>query len=427
MDISQSDINTAFDRFNSKPRSLLEAVEQNRLKNQQNQQNEMALRKQQQDVNFNEQANPLKLAKAQFDNMSEQDKFVEQELLQGSIELQPFLDAKDSQSVMQSLQMRRNKLAQNGLRTDEIDNAIQLAQQGDFDTLKQLTGSQIRAGKALGLLENQERGGGTGVIMDRLMAQDPNLTEYDALLMAQGLGRQGLRPTGDGGVGQIGGYGDNRASIEGQIAGSKADAQIPAFQDKSNIKVNETRQTSDITTQNKISEKEKIEQDKIIVDAQVNYPKIEQQAEETLNLVDRLINNPSLYDASGIIQSQIPTIFQDTKDFQLLNEQLTNQTFLQAFQQLRGGGQITDIEGLKASLAKLQNSLSGSPKLFIESAKNLQKQIIKSTRNAKNLADGKVFYKTQGNEQPQTMQQPQQSNQPQERIRTYNPQTGNFE
>jgi len=156
MDISQSDINMAFDRFNSKPRNLLEAVEANRLKNQQEQARQLALRKEQNQVNFDEQNNPLKLAKSQFDNMSQQDKIVEQDLLQGSIELQPFLDAKDSQSVMQLLQVRRNKLAQAGLRTDEIDGAIQLAQQGNFDALKQLTGGQIKAGKLLGLLEGDK-------------------------------------------------------------------------------------------------------------------------------------------------------------------------------------------------------------------------------------------------------------------------------
>jgi hypothetical protein len=245
-----------FKQFNQQPRNLLEAVEANRLKNQQEQARQLALRQQQNQTSFEEQSNPLKLVKLQFDNMSEQDKFVETELLQGSIELQPFLDAKDSQSVMQSLQMRRNKLAQAGLRTDEIDGAIQLAQQGNFDALKQLTQSQIKAGRMIGLLPNQERGGGTGVIMDRLMAQDPTLTEYDALLIVQGLGRQGLKPTGDGGVSEIGNYGNEKANIASNVAGATANAVLPAKQQEQVMRVDAEQQITTGKNQAELQQKD---------------------------------------------------------------------------------------------------------------------------------------------------------------------------
>lgn len=512
------DYASIFDKFNQQPRNLLEAVEANRLKNQQEQERQQTLRQTQQSIDFDEQNNPLKLAKSQFDNMNEQDKFVEQELLQGSIELQPLLDAKNSQGVMQSLQMRRNKLAQAGLRTDEIDNAIQLAQQGDFDTLKQLTTSQIQAGRAIGLLNDNTQNLPAGIQYHQKLEEGRQMMgSSDPQVREQGKNivndiRQVLKieklPTGTtfdnqtDTISNIGGVEDaigaqaystsynkedaknvaysgqgqinerNKVDYEnkGKVNTSKAindDIQaIKSYYDDLKIKninngrltlqerqaedarlqkerdaelqkiqtdyankseIEKQKQISDITTQNKISEKERIEQDKIIVNAQAVYPKIEQQAEETLNLIDILINDPSLYDATGVLQSQMPTVFQNTKDFELLKEQLSNQVFLNAYESLRGAQGITDVEGLKATLAKFQSSLSGSPKLFIESAKNLQKQITKSTRGAKNLADGKVFYKTQNNEQPETTQQPQQSNQAQERIRTYNPQTGNFE
>lgn len=449
------DYASIFDKFNQQPRNLLEAVEANRLKNQQEQERQQTLRQTQQSIDFDEQNNPLKLAKSQFDNMNEQDKFVEQELLQGSIELQPLLDAKNSQGVMQSLQMRRNKLAQAGLRTDEIDNAIQLAQQGDFDTLKQLTTSQIQAGRAIGLLNDNTQNLPAGIQYHQKLEEGRQMMgSSDPQVREQGKNivndiRQVLKieklPTGTtfdnqtDTISNIGGVEDAIGAQAYSTSYNKEDAKNVAYNGQGQIneqnkvdytnksEIEKQKQISDITTQNKISEKERIEQDKIIVNAQAVYPKIEQQAEETLNLIDRLINDPSLYDATGVLQSQMPTVFQNTKDFELLKEQLNNQVFLNAYESLRGAQGITDVEGLKATLAKFQSSLSGSPKLFIESAKNLQKQITKSTRGAKNLADGKVFYKTQNNEQPETTQQPQQSNQAQERIRTYNPQTGNFE
>ena len=228
------DYTAIFNKFNEQPRNLLEAVEANRLKNQQEQARQLALRQTQQNVDFNEQANPLKLAKAQFDNMSEQDKFVEQELLQGSIELQPFLDAKDSQSVMQSLQMRRNKLAQSGLRTDEIDSAIHLAQNGQFDTLKQLTTSQIQAGRMIGLLDDNRQNLPAGIQYADALAQarasgdKQRVRDILTMTKAERL-PAGVTYNQDGTVSNIGGLEDALGSQAFTTSYNKEDAKNIAY------------------------------------------------------------------------------------------------------------------------------------------------------------------------------------------------------
>ena len=228
------DYTAIFNKFNEQPRNLLEAVEANRLKNQQEQARQLALRQTQQSVDFNEQANPLKLAKAQFDNMSEKDKFVEQELLQGSIELQPFLDAKDSQSVMQSLQMRRNKLAQSGLRTDEIDSAIHLAQNGQFDTLKQLTTSQIQAGRMIGLLDDNRQNLPAGIQYADALAQarasgdKQRVRDILTMTKAERL-PAGVTYNQDGTVSNIGGLEDALGSQAFTTSYNKEDAKNIAY------------------------------------------------------------------------------------------------------------------------------------------------------------------------------------------------------
>lgn len=92
-------------------------------------------------------------------------------------------------------------------------------------------------------------------------------------------------------------------------------------------------------------------------------PKVEQQAANMLSTLDLLENHPGLSSAVGwqgnIPDSMIPGGTAAAGFLSVLN-QVQGQAFLQAFESLKGGGQITEIEGRKATeaITRLNRNLS---------------------------------------------------------------------
>jgi hypothetical protein len=424
------DYTAIFNKFNEQPRNLLEAVEANRLKNQQNQQNEMALRKQKQSVDFDEQNNPLKLAKAQFDNMSEQDKFVEQELLQGSIELQPFLDAKDSQSVMQSLQMRRNKLAQNGLRTDEIDNAIQLAQQGDFDTLKQLTGSQIQGAKALGLFQdNSQNLPAVLQVTDRLAQARQDLKSSDSQVVSNAkntindiirIAKVEKLPVGvtqnpDGSVENIGGLTDTITEQED----AKQKAKIPTARAIANIDVDKANQINRNTNTAELNQKDALK----IQELKQSLPIAENVTVNAIMGIDDTIGKlekaKSMVGANTAGWEGLLSIMpvSDYNDLKVQLQTIKSRFGLDSLLKLKNSGgtlgqiAVKEFEALQDSISNItQAQRPEQLKQNMDDAIQQMKRTQDSIERAYVAEYGRVLGQPQET-QTQTTQQPQQSNQ----------------
>jgi hypothetical protein len=61
--------------------------------------------------------------------------------------------------------------------------------------------------------------------------------------------------------------------------------------------------------------------------------------------------HPGREGSTGFIQGALPSRTSAQVDFQSLVDQTQGQAFLQAFQMLKGAGQITEIEGQKATNA----------------------------------------------------------------------------
>lgn len=102
-----------------------------------------------------------------------------------------------------------------------------------------------------------------------------------------------------------------------------------------------------------------------VATAQANYGALEATANNTMQTIDALLaNEEGMNNATGVIQSQLPTVRQSTADFLADLDKVKGSAFLQAFQNLKGGGAITEIEGVKAenAIATLQTSQS-APKL----------------------------------------------------------------
>lgn len=107
-----------------------------------------------------------------------------------------------------------------------------------------------------------------------------------------------------------------------------------------------------------------VEQQKVVGEetgkAQVALPNVLANSEQILKTLDGIEKHPGKSVSLGM-GSLAPTI-PGTKqaDFRANLDQLNGQTFLQAYQTLKGGGAITDIEGAKGSnaLARMQTAQS---------------------------------------------------------------------
>lgn len=109
-------------------------------------------------------------------------------------------------------------------------------------------------------------------------------------------------------------------------------------------------------------------------EADFNAPKVVQQGEETIKLVDDLLKAPGFKQAVGLSRvmgiQNIPGTA--AKDFDIRLEQLLGKQFLAAFDSLRGGGQITVIEGEKATNAISRMRAAASEEEFIKAAREFQ-------------------------------------------------------
>ena len=69
----------------------------------------------------------------------------------------------------------------------------------------------------------------------------------------------------------------------------------------------------------------------------------------------------------GLFEGNLPAKTQAQADLMAIYEQVTGQAFLDAFESLKGGGQITETEGIKATQARARLQRTQSPKVFKES------------------------------------------------------------
>lgn len=94
-------------------------------------------------------------------------------------------------------------------------------------------------------------------------------------------------------------------------------------------------------------------------------PNIEQQrlsfaetAQDSINLIDSIIDDPALSGVTGMVQGRLPPLTQSGTNLVAKIEQVQGQSFLQAFESLKGGGAITEREGIAAqnAIARLQRT-----------------------------------------------------------------------
>lgn len=115
-------------------------------------------------------------------------------------------------------------------------------------------------------------------------------------------------------------------------------------------------------------------------------PLVEETANRTISYIDELMKHPGLEAGTGL-SSMFPVIpGSERADFEARKAQLVGGAFLQAYQELKGGGQITEIEGQKAeqSLARMESALS--KKDFREALQDFRSVVDAGRKRAKKRA-----------------------------------------
>jgi hypothetical protein len=145
-------------------------------------------------------------------------------------------------------------------------------------------------------------------------------------------------------------------------------------------------------------------------------PRAVVQADLILSDIDALINDPGLDNAVGwgsYVPFDIPGFNAETRA--RLNK-LEGQAFLQAFESLKGGGQITEIEGVKATQAIARLGRAQDPNEFRQALREF-KEVIDAARmrEARRLPGGEETNASGGSDTPAP------------RRMRYNPETGELE
>lgn len=152
-----------------------------------------------------------------------------------------------------------------------------------------------------------------------------------------------------------------------------------------------------------------------VAEARLELPQTIATAEGSLAVLDQAINHPGRKTATGASSRLDPRNYTpgtEAYNFNVLMDQIQGRTFLQAYQSLRGGGQITEIEGKKAEQAIARLNTAQSEEAFLKSLNDLKEVIQTGIERAKKKA-GKT-------------EKPKETKEPQGFDLEYDPATGEF-
>jgi len=114
-------------------------------------------------------------------------------------------------------------------------------------------------------------------------------------------------------------------------------------------------------------------------------------ADRMIRAIDDLLADPGLSRITGPVQSWLPNVTGDANRAQSRLDQIMGATFLQAFNDLRGGGQITEREGEKATAAYNRLSSTGmSDEDYVKALKEFREEVIRLVQIAKDKAAGRA-------------------------------------
>lgn len=133
------------------------------------------------------------------------------------------------------------------------------------------------------------------------------------------------------------------------------------------------------------------ERGKALGQAQVALPGTIAKAEQTVGLIDAMIDHPGRATATGASRWVDPTNYipgTNARDFAARADQLQGRTFLEAFETLKGGGAITEIEGKKAEAAIARLDRSQSDGEYLAALRELRGIVAAGMERARARAGG---------------------------------------
>jgi hypothetical protein len=106
----------------------------------------------------------------------------------------------------------------------------------------------------------------------------------------------------------------------------------------------------------------------------MDAPKAIEQAQNSLALLDDLLKHPGFKYSVGVERIAPLRMIPGTPqaDFESRLGQIQGQSFLQAFESLKGGGHITEVEGVKATQAINRMNAATSEKEFKTAVADLE-------------------------------------------------------
>jgi hypothetical protein len=107
---------------------------------------------------------------------------------------------------------------------------------------------------------------------------------------------------------------------------------------------------------------------------------------DALRTIDKALNHPGLETGTGLSSKVNPKNYipgTDAFNFGVVRDQLKGQAFLQAFASLKGGGQITEVEGTKAENAMARLNNAQSTKEYKDSLQDLRDVVDRGLRRTR--------------------------------------------
>lgn len=108
--------------------------------------------------------------------------------------------------------------------------------------------------------------------------------------------------------------------------------------------------------------------------ARINLPDTLAKTQQSLDLIDEMIKHPGRETATGMSRWLDPRNYlagTDAANFATRQKQIEGRAFLEAFNSLRGGGAITEVEGAKATQAIARLDRSQSDEEYLSALKEL--------------------------------------------------------
>lgn len=126
--------------------------------------------------------------------------------------------------------------------------------------------------------------------------------------------------------------------------------------------------------------------------AQVQLPSVLAKSQQSVDLIDEMLKHPGRETATGMSRWLDPRNYlagTDAANFVSRAEQLQGRTFLEAFESLKGGGAITEIEGKKAESAIARLNRSQSDEEYAAALRELRGIIVAGMSRARERAGEK--------------------------------------